>query len=64
MTHPEIKEAELFGYPLHDMPSEPIGKCEFCGDDIYSKHAKSSDGLFCDLTCCHNYYEIEEDEEY
>ena len=66
MDHPDIKYVERYGYTRQELPyRRPIGVCMFCGSDIVSDsdgYVKSFDGLFCDIECCHSYYEIETEE--
>ncbi len=63
MDHPDIRYIERYGYTKESLQeSRPVGVCLFCGSDIYkdgSQHIRSFDGLFCDLECCHSYYEID-----
>lgn len=63
MTHPDIRFAERYGYPPERLPrTRQIGVCLYCGSEIYGGpegYVKSFDGLFCDMDCCHNYYEID-----
>ena len=61
MTHPDILAAERYGYPKWNMPPDPIGQCSRCGSDIFDgdEHVESYDEIFCDMECCHKYYEIE-----
>lgn len=61
MTHPDILRMEKFGelYPAEE--NVAIGKCLYCGEMIYDGdpvYAESIDGFFCDIDCCHNFYEI------
>ena len=61
MTHPDILRMEKFGelYPAEE--NVAMGKCLYCGEMIYSsdlEYTESIDGVFCDMDCCHNYYEI------
>lgn len=65
MTHPDIKFIERYGYPPERLRySRPVGVCLCCGSDIYGgSYVKSFDGLFCDMECCHNYYEIDSRED-
>lgn len=63
--HPDIRAAELTGYPAGYRFPKPVGQCLYCGDDIIEGDCvKSFDGMFCDMECCHNYYEIKEIENY
>lgn len=62
MTHPDILKMERFG-ELDPMDSSiPMGKCVYCGEYLYHNQTElteSIDGFFCDLDCCHKYYEIQ-----
>ena len=66
MTHPDIDFVERHGFTRAELPyTRPIGVCLFCGNDIVRTregHVKSFDGLFCNMECCHSYYEIDEEE--
>ena len=66
MDHPDIKYVERYGYTREQMTNRrPVGVCLFCGNDILrgrEGYVKSFDGLFCDMDCCHSYYEIETEE--
>lgn len=62
MTHPDIEKLEKLGY-LNPTSNAIIGSCRYCGNTLYDdgfEHIKSMDGLFCDLSCCHMFYSIEE----
>ena len=61
MTHPDILTMEMLGY-IPPRQGEPIGKCLYCEEEVYNNGCavKSSDGLFCDMECCKDYYGIEE----
>lgn len=61
MTHPDILKMERYG--ALEAVEEPrrIGECLFCGASLYDQMTdwvESAEGLFCDLDCCHSYYEI------
>ena len=60
--HPDIRAAELTGYPAGYRFPKVINHCLYCGEDITDRgrHIKSFDGLFCDIDCCRAYYEIED----
>ncbi len=62
MTHPDILKMERDG--CLDYPNEPkyIGDCLYCNHGLYDDyaHCESRDGMFCDLDCCHAFYNIEE----
>lgn len=60
MTHPDIIAAEIFGgYPPRD-DAEKIGVCTFCEENIFDGFdaVESVDGMFCNMDCCCEYYEI------
>lgn len=61
MTHPDIIKMERFG--TLDPRSIPklAGFCAECGTELWDNSpelVKSVDGLFCDIECCHEYYQI------
>ena len=60
--HPDIRAAERTGYPCGYKSIELVGHCMFCCEDIPEgrRYVESFDGIFCDMECCHEYYEIEE----
>ncbi len=62
MTHPDILKMERDGCP--DYPAEPryVGICLYCNHQVYDDYdyCESRDGIFCDLVCCHAFYNIEE----
>lgn len=61
MTHPDILKMERFGEAEPTPEPRRIGECGYCGAPLYdhmAELAESADGLFCDLECCHSYYEI------
>lgn len=58
-------EVNLSEYILNsDAPEEAklLGKCEFCGDEIYEgySHAEWEDYLFCDLACFAKWIDVKE----
>lgn len=60
MTHPDIIDAEMFG-SLKGREPQKLGECLYCEADVYDDSGEvvlSSDGLFCDMDCCCEYYEI------
>ncbi len=63
MEHPDIQYLQKYGYTRSELRRDkPIGNCLFCGSDIVRSgggYVKSFDGLFCDMDCCHSYYEID-----
>ncbi len=58
MTHPEITHTEMFG-SLNYSPRQ-VGECLYCEAVLYDEGeiVESRDGLFCDMDCCLEYYEI------
>ena len=70
MTHPDIDFVERHGYTREQMNflkravglKRTVGVCKECGCVIPEGDAyiKSADGVFCNIDCCHDYYEIEE----
>ncbi len=64
MTHPDIDFVERHGYTREQMNflTGPVGVCKECGCVIPEGDAyiKSTDGVFCNIDCCRDYYEIEE----
>ncbi len=60
MTHPEIITMEKTGIPYSADEKIKIGECLYCESNIYesSDTVESTDGMFCDIDCCHEYYEI------
>ncbi len=61
MTHPDILKLERFGELEPAAEPRQIGECGYCGSPIYdhmTELAQSADSLFCDMDCCHEYYEI------
>ena len=60
MTQPDIITAEIFGsYPPQDA-EERLGECIYCEQPVYDdgEAVQSTDGLFCNMDCCCEYYEI------
>ncbi len=60
MTHPEILIAETYG-SLPPRTAERIGECLYCDAVVFDNSGDavvSTDGLFCDMDCCCEYYEI------
>ena len=61
--HPDIVSVNRTGYPRdwfrHDR--EIIGECRFCNEKITDgyEHVESCDGMFCDMDCCHSFYDIQ-----
>ena len=60
MTHPDIIKAEIFGKCSPYDIEEYLGDCTYCGQPVYDdgEAVQSTDGLFCDMDCCCEYYEI------
>ncbi len=61
MTHPDILKMERFGELEPTAQPRRIGECSYCGTLLYDHMGEvleSTDGLFCDMDCCHSYYEI------
>lgn len=59
LTHPDIIGAETFG--VDDIgKNRKVGSCLNCEAAVYetSDTTESCDGLFCDMDCCREYYEI------
>ena len=58
LTHPDILNAEVCGDD--DLEKIKIGECEYCESDLYDDEEiiESCDGMFCDMDCCCEYYEI------
>ena len=48
------------GIPYSADEKIKIGECLYCESNIYesSDTVESTDGMFCDIDCCHEYYEI------
>ncbi len=60
MTHPDIIDAERFG-GVRERRAHKIGECLYCEADVYDDNGDatmSTDGLFCNMECCCEYYEI------
>ena len=61
MTNPDILATEKFGSVRPERTAERIGECLYCEADIYDDNGDavgSTDGMFCDMDCCCEYYEI------
>ncbi len=60
MTHPDILAIERHGFLPLGKSGVKIGRCIYCEENIYddSEPIESRDGLFCDMDCCCEYYEI------
>lgn len=61
MTHPDILKMERFGNLNPDAMPRKVGECLYCGEALYDdmpELTESTDGMFCDLACCHEYYAI------
>lgn len=60
MTHPDIIFTEIYGsHPSERV--EKVGECLYCESVIYDDSddvVESTDGMFCDMDCCCEYYEI------
>lgn len=62
MTHPDILTMERFGELEPIREPRQIGECCYCGAPLYenmTELAESTDALFCDMDCCHAYYETD-----
>ncbi len=60
MTHPDITRVEMLGEIQNEKKCK-IGECLYCETALYddsSEVMESTDGLFCDMDCCCEYYEI------
>lgn len=60
MTHPHIQATEIFG-GIKEVIAQKIGECQYCEADIYNDNGdaiESTDGMFCNMDCCCEYYEI------
>ncbi|MBQ3573674.1 MAG: hypothetical protein IJA16_03655 [Clostridia bacterium] len=60
MTHPDIINTEAFG-SRNGPDAQKLGECVYCENDVYDDSGDavvSNDGLFCDMDCCCEYYEI------
>ena len=61
MTHPDIVRMERLGRLNPEAPVQWIDTCQYCGAELYDDGlamVESTDGRFCDMDCCHGYYEI------
>lgn len=60
MTHPSIITIETYGVPQPEAENVKIGECLYCESNVYdtSDVVESTDGMFCDMDCCYEYYEI------
>lgn len=61
MTHPDIDRMERFGTMHPRYVPRYAGTCAECGAELWDdmpELAESVDGIFCDMDCCHKYYEI------
>lgn len=61
MTHPDITATETFGSVRQMKAAEKIGECLYCDANVYDDSddtVESGDGIFCDMDCCCEYYEI------
>ncbi len=58
LTHPDILDAEIHG--CDNRESRKIGECTYCEADLFDDEdiIESCDGMFCDMECCCEYYEI------
>lgn len=58
LTHPYITDAEI--YDCDDRENRKIGECTYCESDLFDDDdvIESCDGMFCDMDCCCEYYEI------
>ena len=45
MTHPDILQTELTGYPMHMQPDSPALECACCGGGIYENERYSDVGI-------------------
>lgn len=60
MTHPEILMTEIYG-SRSPHTANRIGECLYCELPVFDDSGDavvSCDGLFCDMDCCCEYYEI------
>lgn len=62
VTHPDILTIEKFGSLYNEASSEMIGRCLYCEGAVYegTDAVESRDGMFCDMSCLCEYYEIHE----
>ncbi|MBR5152114.1 MAG: hypothetical protein IKW60_01100 [Clostridia bacterium] len=61
MTDPDILKMERFGTLNPSVLPRRIGTCLYCDSPLYDdmpELTESTDGMFCDLTCCHEHYGI------
>lgn len=61
MTHPDISAVERFGSVYLTEPAVVTGKCAYCEAAVYDDNTdavESTDGMFCDMDCCCEYYDI------
>lgn len=61
MTHPDIIATETFGSVRQMKAAEKIGECLYCESAVFDdsgEAVESTDGMFCDMDCCCEYYEI------
>lgn len=61
MTHPDILKMERFGELYPTESARQVGFCLYCGQILFEDSPEltfSQDGSFCDMDCCHGYYEI------
>ena len=59
MTHPDILTIEKFGGLNPKRFAERTGYCINCGRQVCEDAVLSKDGVFCNMECLHEYYEIE-----
>lgn len=63
MTHPDILKMERLGELDYSPEPRRVGECSYCGGLLYDRMdhlVAAADGMFCDMDCCHSYYEIRE----
>ncbi|MBE5039227.1 hypothetical protein [Ructibacterium gallinarum] len=61
MTHPDILTMEKLGYLPPESAPHKIGYCLYCDEPLFegdTELTESTDGMFCSMDCCHEYYEI------
>lgn len=61
MTHPDIIAAERLGGIRQTRAADKIGVCLYCESVVFDdsgEPVESTDGIFCDMDCCCEYYEI------
>lgn len=58
LTHPDILNTEIYGCDADN--NIKIGECAYCEADLFDDYdiIESCDGMFCDMDCCFEYYEI------